>query len=89
MDMHSYNASERRESSKGGRETNRRTSVPSQVAAKSASASHKAQASSHGAKRANGHAANAPQRSAKPSPASSAGPAYDEEVRDTSYECLA
>lgn len=80
--MNSYNASERRESSKGGKETNRRTSVPSQAPAKSASAAHKAQASSHGTKRANGHAANAPQRSAKPSPANSAGPAYDEKITE-------
>ncbi|XP_052133876.1 microtubule-associated protein RP/EB family member 1C [Oryza glaberrima] len=81
--MNSYNASERRESSKGGKETNRRTSVPSQAPAKSSSATHKAQASSHGAKKANGHAPNAPpSRSAKPSPANSAGPAYDEQITE-------
>jgi RP/EB family microtubule-associated protein len=81
--IHSYNASERRESSKGGKETNRRTSVPSQAPAKSSSATHKAQASSHGAKKANGHAPNAPpSRSAKPSPANSAGPAYDEQITE-------
>uniref|UniRef100_A0A804LY07 Calponin-homology (CH) domain-containing protein n=1 Tax=Zea mays TaxID=4577 RepID=A0A804LY07_MAIZE len=78
--MSSYNASERRESSKGGKETNRRASVPSHTPAKSASTGHKAQAS-HGAKRASGQTAGAPQRSAKPSPAaSSGGPAYDEQV---------
>lgn len=76
---HSYNALERRESSKGGKETNRRTSVPSQTATKSAS--KKAQASSHGPKRANGHVANTPQRTAKTSiSAHSGGPAYDEQV---------
>ncbi|KAG8092141.1 hypothetical protein GUJ93_ZPchr0012g21627 [Zizania palustris] len=82
--MNSYNASERRESSKGGKETNRRTSAPSQAPARSASATHRAQASSHSAKKANGHAPNAPaQRSAKPSPpASSAGPAYDEQITE-------
>ncbi|XP_062205563.1 microtubule-associated protein RP/EB family member 1C-like isoform X2 [Phragmites australis] len=81
--MSSYNASERRESSKGGKDTNRRTSVPSQAAAKSASAGHRAQASSHGSKRANGQATNAPQRSAKPpSPANSGGPAYDEQITE-------
>jgi microtubule-associated protein, RP/EB family len=78
--VHSYNASERRESSKGGKETNRRASVPSHTPAKSASTGHKAQAS-HGAKRASGQTAGAPQRSAKPSPvANSSGPAYDEQV---------
>ncbi|KAJ1294965.1 hypothetical protein BS78_01G187100 [Paspalum vaginatum] len=81
--MSSYNASERRESSKGGKETNRRTSVPSHTPAKSASAGHKAQASSHGTKRASGQAANVPQRSAKqPSPANSSGPAYDEQITE-------
>ncbi|CAL4917386.1 unnamed protein product [Urochloa decumbens] len=79
--MSSYNASERRESSKGGKETNRRTSVPSHTPAKSASTGHKAQAS-HVAKRASGQAANAPQRSAKPSPAISGGPAYDEQITE-------
>jgi hypothetical protein len=53
--------------------------VPSQTATKSAS--QRAQASSHGAKRANGHVANTPQRSAKAStPANFGGPAYDEQV---------
>ncbi|KAF8722572.1 hypothetical protein HU200_022403 [Digitaria exilis] len=80
--MSSYNASERRESSKGGKETNRRTSVPSHNPAKSASASHKAQTSSHGTKRASGQTGNAPQRSAKPSPANSGGPAYDEQITE-------
>jgi RP/EB family microtubule-associated protein len=79
-DTHSYNASERRESSKGGKETNRRTSVPSHTPAKSTSTGHKAQPSSHGTKRGSGQAANAPQRSAKPSLANSGGPAYDEQV---------
>lgn len=79
FEIHSYNASERRESSKGGKETNRRTSVPSHTPAKSASTGHKAQAS-HGAKRTNGQTASASQRSAKPSPANSSGPAYDEQV---------
>ncbi|NP_001278538.1 Microtubule-associated protein RP/EB family member 1C [Zea mays] len=80
--MSSYNASERRESSKGGKETNRRASVPSHTPAKSASTGHKAQAS-HGAKRASGQTAGAPQRSAKPSPAaSSGGPAYDEQITE-------
>ncbi|TVU32143.1 hypothetical protein EJB05_23862 [Eragrostis curvula] len=81
--MSSYNALERRENSKGGKETNRRASVPSQAAAKSASASHKAQVSSHGAKRANGHVSSTPQRSAKtPTPANSGGPAYDEQITE-------
>ncbi|KAL6642874.1 hypothetical protein ACP70R_021055 [Stipagrostis hirtigluma subsp. patula] len=81
--MSSYNASERRESSKGGKETNRRTSVPSQASAKPASASQKAQASSHGAKRANGHAANVPQRTAKPpTPTNSGGPSHDEQITE-------
>ncbi|VAH04849.1 unnamed protein product [Triticum turgidum subsp. durum] len=75
--MTSYNASERRESSKGGKDTNRRTSGTSQAPAKSASATHKAQPPSHAAKRANGHASNAPQRCAKPPPA------YDAQVRVT------
>jgi len=81
FDIHSYNASERRESSKGGKDTNRRASVPSHTPAKSASTGHKAQAS-HGAKRASGQTSSAPQRSAKPSPApaNSGGPAYDEQV---------
>nr|ACG32260.1 microtubule-associated protein RP/EB family member 3 [Zea mays] len=80
--MSSYNASERRESSKGGKETNRRASVPSHTPAKSASTGHKAQAS-HGAKRASGQTAGAPQRSAKPSPvANSSGPAYDEQITE-------
>ncbi|KAL6883537.1 hypothetical protein ACP4OV_010951 [Aristida adscensionis] len=77
----SYNALERRETSKGGKETNRRTSVSSQASAKSASASHKAQSASHGGKRAHGNAANVPQRTAKPpSPANSGGPSYDEQI---------
>uniref|UniRef100_A0A0D9XL50 EB1 C-terminal domain-containing protein n=1 Tax=Leersia perrieri TaxID=77586 RepID=A0A0D9XL50_9ORYZ len=76
--MNSYNASERRESSKGGKETNRRTSVPSQAPAKSASATHKAQASSHGTKKAN----QPLQRGAKPSSANSAAPAYDEQITE-------
>ncbi|WVZ59506.1 hypothetical protein U9M48_009632 [Paspalum notatum var. saurae] len=80
--MSSYNASERRESSKGGKETNRRTSVPSHTPAKSASAGNKAQASSHGSKRASGQAANVPQRNAKPSPANSSVPAYDEQITE-------
>ncbi|CAM0956636.1 unnamed protein product [Alopecurus aequalis] len=80
--MSSYNAIERRESSKGGKETNRRTSVNSHAPAKSASATHKAQASSHGAKRANGHASNAPQRNAKPPQASFAAPAYDAQMTE-------
>lgn len=80
FDTHSYNASERRESSKGGKDTNRRASAPSHTPAKSASTGHKAQAS-HGAKRASGQTASAaPQRSAKPAPANTAGPAYDEQV---------
>uniref|UniRef100_A0ACD5U5X0 Uncharacterized protein n=1 Tax=Avena sativa TaxID=4498 RepID=A0ACD5U5X0_AVESA len=76
--MSSYNATERRESSKGGKETNRRTSVTSHAPSKSVSATHKAQ----GAKRASGHASNAPQRSAKPAPANSAGPAYDAQMTE-------
>ncbi|RLN39920.1 microtubule-associated protein RP/EB family member 1C [Panicum miliaceum] len=80
--MTSYNASERRDSSKGGKETNRRTSVPSHTPAKSTSTGHKAQPSSHGTKRGSGQAANAPQRSAKPSPANSGGPAYDEQITE-------
>ncbi|RCV42292.1 hypothetical protein SETIT_9G205000v2 [Setaria italica] len=83
--MTSYNASERRENSKGGKETNRRTSVPSHTPAKSASAGHKAQASSHGAAKrasASGQAPNAPQRGAKPSPVNSGGPAYDEQITE-------
>jgi RP/EB family microtubule-associated protein len=80
--MTSYNASERRESSKGGKETNRRTSVPSHTPAKSTSTGHKAQPSSHGTKRGSGQAANAPQRSAKPSLANSGGPAYDEQITE-------
>ncbi|CAD6205477.1 unnamed protein product [Miscanthus lutarioriparius] len=81
--MSNYNASERRESSKGGKDTNRRASVPSHTPAKSASTGHKAQAS-HGAKRASGQTASAPQRSAKPSPApaNSGGPAYDEQITE-------
>ncbi|XP_066386924.1 microtubule-associated protein RP/EB family member 1C-like [Miscanthus floridulus] len=81
--MRNYNASERRESSKGGKDTNRRASVPSHTPAKSASTGHKAQAS-HGAKRASGQTASAPQRSAKPSPApaDSGGPAYDEQITE-------
>ncbi|KAM3402492.1 hypothetical protein ACQJBY_006397 [Aegilops geniculata] len=78
--MTSYNASERRESSKGGKDTNRRTSGTSQAPAKSASATHKAQPPSHAAKRANGHASNAPQRCAKPPPA--AAPAYDAQMTE-------
>uniref|UniRef100_A0A452YK33 Microtubule-associated protein RP/EB family member 1C n=1 Tax=Aegilops tauschii subsp. strangulata TaxID=200361 RepID=A0A452YK33_AEGTS len=78
--MTSYNASERRESSKGGKDTNRRTSGTSQAPAKSASATHKAQPPSHAAKRANGHASNAPQRCARPPPA--AAPAYDAQMTE-------
>lgn len=79
--MSSYNASERRESSKGGKETNRRTSVTSQAPAKSAPATHKGQ-TSHGAKRANVHAGNAPQRNAKPALSNSAGPVYDAQMTE-------
>ncbi|GJN19778.1 hypothetical protein PR202_gb07087 [Eleusine coracana subsp. coracana] len=79
--MNSYNALERRENSKGGKETNRRTSVPSQAATKPAS--HRAQASSHGTKRANGPVVSTPQRSAKtPTPANSGRPAYDEQITE-------
>jgi hypothetical protein len=63
-------------------------SVTSHAPPKSASATHRAQASSHGAKRVNGHS-NAPQRSAKPAPANSAGPAYDAQVSIIVYEHLA
>ncbi|GJN24031.1 hypothetical protein PR202_gb11740 [Eleusine coracana subsp. coracana] len=77
--MSCYNALERRASSKGGKETNRRTYVPSPAATKPAR--HKAQASSHKTKLANGHVASTPQRSAKTStPANSVGPAYVEHV---------
>jgi RP/EB family microtubule-associated protein len=53
--------------------------VPSHTPAKSSSTGHKAQAS-NGPKRASGQTASAPQRSAKPPPANSGGPAYDEQV---------
>jgi len=83
--MTNYNASERRESSKGGKDTNRRASVPSHTPAKSATTGHKAQ-TSHGAKRASGQTASAPPpRSAKPSPAANSGgpaPAYDEQITE-------
>ncbi|KAJ3682226.1 hypothetical protein LUZ60_014799 [Juncus effusus] len=75
----SYNAIERRESSKGGKETNKRTSVSSQNSCKS-SASSKSQAS-HNPKRSEGNPNNAPQRNGKPT-ANPGTKAYEEQITD-------
>ncbi|RWW46120.1 hypothetical protein BHE74_00047980, partial [Ensete ventricosum] len=71
-----YNALERRDSCKGGKEANKRT-APSQTSVRSSSAVLKTQAS-HTTKKNDGHAGNAPHKATKP--ATSASQAYDEKI---------
>ncbi|KAK9990684.1 hypothetical protein SO802_025669 [Lithocarpus litseifolius] len=79
--LHSYNPSERREASKGGKEVTKKA-APSQSSTKSSTAAPKAQ-SSHNARRNEVSSVNLANQSQKvPRPTSSGGPAYDEKITE-------
>ncbi|XP_050291819.1 microtubule-associated protein RP/EB family member 1C [Quercus robur] len=79
--LHSYNPSERREASKGGKEVTKKA-APSQSSNKSSTAAPKAQ-SSHNARRNEVSSVNLANQSQKaPRPTSSGGPAYDEKITE-------
>ena len=72
----SYNALERREASKGGKEVSKK-SAPSQPSTKSSTAAPKTQ-TTHNTRRNNVSITNQPVKASRPS--SSGGPACDEQV---------
>lgn len=74
----SYNATERRESSKGGKETNKKAAAPSQTNSKASGAAQKAH-TSHNTRRSDAHSTSAPQRNVKAS-SNSGAQAHDEQV---------
>nr|POF02837.1 microtubule-associated protein rp/eb family member 1c [Quercus suber] len=79
--LHSYNPSERREASKGGKEVTKKA-APSQSSTKSSTAAPKAQ-STHNARRNEVSSVNLANQSQKaPRPTSSGGPAYDEKITE-------
>ncbi|KAK4584744.1 hypothetical protein RGQ29_022441 [Quercus rubra] len=79
--LHSYNPSERREASKGGKEVTKKA-APSQSSTKSSTAAPKAQ-SAHNARRNEVSSVNLANQSQKaPRPTSSGGPAYDEKITE-------
>ncbi|CAL9089817.1 unnamed protein product [Musa textilis] len=76
--LNNYNALERRDSCKGGKEANRRA-APSQTSVRSSSAVLKTQAP-HTTKKNDGHAGNASHKAAKPD--TSVSQAYDEKITE-------
>ncbi|THU65647.1 hypothetical protein C4D60_Mb05t05820 [Musa balbisiana] len=75
-----YNALERRDACRGGKEANKRSSSSSQSSVRSSSAATKTQAS-HATKRNDGHVANGSHRTIKPA-TSSVAHAYDEQITE-------
>ncbi|XP_078161651.1 end binding protein 1C isoform X2 [Carex rostrata] len=75
-----YNAMERRESSRGGKETNKKASAPSQVNGKASGAAPKAHGS-HNTRRSDAHSTSAPQRNVKSS-SNSGAQARDEQITE-------
>lgn len=69
---------ERRESSRGGKETNKKASAPSQVNGKASGAAPKTHGS-HNTRRSDAHSTSAPQRNVKSS-SNSGAQARDEQV---------
>jgi microtubule-associated protein, RP/EB family len=69
---------ERRESSKGGKETNKKTAAPSQTNSKASGAGQKTHGS-HNTRRSDAHSTGASQRNVKAS-SNSGAQAYDEQV---------
>ena len=76
--FYSYNALERRDACRGGKEAKKRSSSSSQSSVRSSSAAIKTQAS-HATKKNDGHVANGSHRTIKPA-TSSVAHAYDEQV---------
>ncbi|KAG6479366.1 microtubule-associated protein RP/EB family member 1C-like [Zingiber officinale] len=77
--MGKYNAVERRDACKGGKEANKKT-APSQSSVRSSSSAPKTQAS-HGTKKGDSHAMNSSHKATKPA-ANSATQAYDEQITE-------
>ncbi|CAD5170600.1 microtubule-associated protein RP/EB family member 1C [Musa acuminata AAA Group] len=75
-----YNALERRDACRGGKEANKRSSSSSQSSVRSSSAAIKTQAS-HATKKNDGHVANGSHRTIKPA-TSSVAHAYDEQITE-------
>lgn len=77
-----YNALDRREASKGGKEATKKAAAPSQSSTKGSTAAAKSQ-SSHNARRNEVSSANPLNQTVKTSrPTSSGGPAYDEQITE-------
>ncbi|XP_018845034.1 microtubule-associated protein RP/EB family member 1C [Juglans microcarpa x Juglans regia] len=80
--LHKYNALDRREASKGGKEATKKAAAPSQSSTKGSTAAAKSQ-SSHNARRNEVSSANPLNQTVKTSrPTSSGGPAYDEQITE-------